>query len=348
MTKPYQRPAAGIGSVRLHLNENTAGCSPRVLDVLRALDCRAAGRYPDYDAAREAASAWFGVGRDKVVLTNGLDEGILAATGVALRDRTSGAEGLGVVPAFEMYEICTRALGAAYRTVPLGTEFVLPYEAIRRAVGPSTRIVFLTNPHNPSGVVTPADRLRCLAREIAPAILFVDEAYAEFAGVTLVDDTVFDELPNLLVGRTFSKAYGLAGLRVGAVLGAARLIRSVREVLPPYSVNAWAAAALPVAIADVAYRDWYLAESAASRAMLADACRRLRLRTWPSAGNFVLMDLGENARPVTEALNGRGIVVRDRSNDVGCAGCVRVTAGLVEDTRRFISELEALLCDAAR
>lgn len=177
-------------------------------------------------------------------------------------------------------------------------------------------------------------------------MLFVDEAYADFSGETLIDDAAFGAFGNLVVGRTFSKSYGLAGLRVGAVIGAAETLAPLRRVVPPYSLNAWAAAALPVAIRDRAYRDWYCAQAAESRALLAAACARLGIETWPSAANFVLARVGPNVAAIVEALAARGVTVRNRSADPGCEGCVRITAGVVDDTRGAIAALEEVLCGA--
>jgi histidinol-phosphate aminotransferase len=335
--------------MRLHLNENTAGCSPAVIDTLRQLGRLEAGFYPDYDIARDAVAALFGVTPDHVLLTNGLDEGILAACATAYRDRTGGIpETLGVTPAFDMYEIYTDALGGRMVTVPLDADFALDAERLRRAITPRTRIVFLANPHNPSGVTIGLDAIRRLARAIAPVTLFVDEAYADFCGQTLIDRATLDANPTLLVGRTFSKAYGIAGLRAGAVIGAPLALAPLRQIVPPYSLNAWATAALPVAIADRNYRDWYIAQAAESRALLSEACARLGLRTWPAAANFVLVRVGPAVANVIAALGARGIRVRDRSNEAGCEQCIRVTAGLVEDTRRLVAALEEVLCDAPR
>ncbi|HET7695028.1 MAG TPA: histidinol-phosphate transaminase [Vicinamibacterales bacterium] len=334
-------------TMRLHLNENTAGCSPAVLEALRALTRQDAGFYPDYDEARAAVAACFGVSPDHVLLTNGLDEGILAAAGAALRERTAAVpNAVGVEPAFDMYEVCTTALGGRMVTVPLGEGFTLDTAAVRAAVTNETRIVFLANPHNPSGVACRLSDLRDLASAIAPVTLFVDEAYADFSGETLIDPDTFRHAPNLVVGRTFSKAYGIAGLRAGAVIGAPSTLGPIARVVPPYSLNAWAAAALPVAVADRAYRDWYLEQSAASRGLLQAACERLGLETWPSRANFLLIRVREPTGDIVSALASRGVVVRDRSRERGCERCIRVTAGLVDDTRRAAAALEEVLCAA--
>lgn len=335
--------------MRLHLNENTAGCSPAVIAALRALDRSAAGFYPDYDAARDAVAGYLGVSPDHVLLTNGLDEGILAIAIMAVRDRTLGVpDFVTVSPAFDMYEIYANALGARLIAVPLGDDLTLSAGTIRAAITPQTRLVIVTNPHNPSGTIVPPDTLRALAREVQPALLLVDEAYAEFAEVSLVDRDLFAAQPNLVVGRTFSKAFGLAGLRAGAVVGHPATIEPMRQAVSPFNLNAWAAAAIPVAIADREYRDWYVAQAAESRTLLADACRRLDLQTWPSAANFLLVRVGDRAQEIVAGLAARDVLVRDRSRDRGCEGCIRVTAGLVEDTRRAIAALEEVVCAARR
>jgi histidinol-phosphate aminotransferase len=332
--------------MRLHLNENTAGCSPAVLQALQRLGRCDVGLYPDYDTAQGAVAGHLGVPADHVLLTNGLDEGILAAAAAACRDRANGVpEALGVAPAFDMYEVSTTAIGGRMVTVPLNDEFELAADDIRAALTPRTRIVFLANPHNPSGRRIPLGILRGLAADVAPALLFADEAYADFAGETLIEPATLAALPNLVVGRTFSKAYGLAGLRAGVVVAAPATLDPMRNVVPPYSLNAWAAAALPVAIEDRAYRDWYLEQAATSRALLADACVRLGVRTWPSAANFILVRVG-NAAAVVGELAARGVRVRDRSAEAGCEQCIRITAGIVEDTRRAIAALEEVLCAA--
>ena len=175
------------------------------METLRALGRADAGFYPDYDEAIGAVARHFDVPTDQVLLTNGLDEGILASIGAAFRDRAGSVpETVGVAPAFDMYEVCTTALGGRMRVAPMNGDFDLDVDAVASVLTPATRIVFLTNPHNPSGRRYELDVLRALARRIAPVALFVDEAYADFTGDSLIDRRIFADLPNLIVGRTFS------------------------------------------------------------------------------------------------------------------------------------------------
>lgn len=349
MSGEYDRPRAERGGIRLHLNENTAGCSPAVLEALRSVTERDAAFYPDYDEAYAAVARTFDVPEDSLVLTNGLDEGILTATGAAFRDRTNGVpEGLGVFPAFDMYEVCTEALGGRMVMLPLESDYAYPWHALRTAVNARTRIVYVTNPHNPTGHTLPLDEIVALARAIAPVMLFVDEAYVDFSGETLLARKTLHELPNMIIGRTFAKAYGLAGVRVGALFGHPDTLAPIRRIVPPYTLNIFATVALPVALADCKYREWYVSQVAESRRLLADACARLGFGASQSAANFMLVNVGARARWLVEALAARQVFVRDRSADPGCPGCIRMTTGLIADTQRLVNAMEEVWCGAPR
>jgi histidinol-phosphate aminotransferase len=339
-TTGYQRPQAGPGGLRLHLNEHTGGCSPRVLERLRALEATAASFYPDYAAAVAATAAWFGMPDDQFVLTNGMDEGIFAATILALRGRADG-EGIVVEPAFEVYDACVQCLSGRVVRVTLREDFNLRAGQVLEVVTPRTRIVFLNTPHNPSGAVIPRAVVEQVAAGAPDAIVFVDEAYVEFAGGSLIEAAPRSR--NILVGRTFAKACGLAGLRLGAVAGPVDVIAALKTIVPPYSINAYGAAALVAALADRDYIEEYVRQSASSREMLYAFCTEHRLHAFPSAANFVLIRVGDRAKALAAALSSRGVFVRDRSDQPGCGGCIRITAGLVEHTQAAIDALEALL-----
>ena len=344
----YERPQAPPAGLRLHLNENTAGCSPRVHAALQRVTREGAAFYPDYDEATAACAARLGVTPGEALLTNGLDEGILAVTLGALRaGRPEGAvEAIIPEPAFDMYAACADA--AAARIVHVGPEPDLgfPLRAVVDAITPRTAVVFLTTPNNPTGVPVTREQILEVAGRARHALVLVDEAYADFAGTTWIGDPALRDLPNVVVGRTFAKAYGLAGLRAGALVGQPATIDALRAVLPPYSVNAYAVAALHAAFDDTDYYEWYLGQVKESRALLTQALSRLGVKFWPSAANFVLAFFGDAAPSVLSGLAQRGIVVRDRSRDPGCQGCIRITAGVVPHTQACVAALEEVLCGA--
>jgi histidinol-phosphate aminotransferase len=344
MKDEYRRPVAAEGGLRLHLNENTAGCSPRVLEAIRALTAEEMAFYPEYDAVVRETAAHLGVPPDWLLLTNGLDEGILAAAVVALQRTPAGdaAEAVVVLPAFEMYAISTRACGGRVVSVQPGPDFSFPIDETIAAITPATRAIFVTSPNNPTGVRVSNDDIRALAGAVpTEALVFVDEAYHDFCGDTFLPH--LSACPNVVVGRTFAKAYGLAALRAGCVLGQPHALASFRRVVPPYSLNVCAAAGLRAALADSGRLDWYVAQSRESRELLYEFCRRRNLIFWESGANFVLVRVGDRSGEVVERLAARGVFVRDRSSDAGCQGTVRITAGVVDHTRACLAALEEVL-----
>lgn len=341
----YEKVITPRTGLRLHLNENTGGCSPAVIDALRGITAESIAFYPDYSEASAAAAWRLGVPEGWLALTNGLDEGILAASIAATRDARGGrTDAIVVVPAFDMQASCADAAGARVIEVPLRRDFSFPTEEIISAVTPATRIVFITNPNNPTGISAPRDSIFRIAAAAPKATVFVDEAYADFSGSSLIGDPTLADHPNVIIGRTFSKAYGLAALRCGALVGAQPRLEAIRRVLPPYNINVATAVALPAALRDCAYYEWYLAQVRESKRLLYATFDRVGVPYWPSDANFVLARCGDRTADICARLAARGIYVRDRSNNPGCAGCVRITAGIVEHTRRCANALEEVLC----
>jgi histidinol-phosphate aminotransferase len=345
MAYEYEKVVTPSSGLRLHLNENTAGCSPKVMAALSALTREDIATYPDYDRTVAATATRLGVDPSELVLTNGLDEGILAASVSALRGTRS--EAIVCVPAFYMYAVCADAAGGQVVNVPINDDFSFPLQTVLQAINPGTRLIFLTNPNNPTGTIIPRDEILAVVRAAPQALVFLDEAYADFARETLIGDAEARALPNLVIGRTFAKAYGLAGLRAGAVVGDPDTLAPFRQIIPPFSLNACAAVALMAAFEDVDYYSWYLDQVNESKALLYTALDRLGVRYWQSAANFVLVDFGDDAARVMEALTAKRIYIRDRSRDPSSPGCVRVTTGVVEHTQAFVNALEEVLCGAA-
>jgi histidinol-phosphate aminotransferase len=352
MSYEYERIATPKVGLRLHLNENTAGCSPKVIAALQGLTRQQAAAYPDYEDVVAATASRLGVSTDEVQLTNGLDEGLLAVSIVTLRshgsvrpqpDLNTSPEAIVVVPAFDMYAACADAAGGRVVEVPLNADFSFPLAAVQRAITPATRLIFLTSPNNPTGLCIPRTDVLEVARSAPDAIVLVDEAYADFAGESLIHDRAARGIPNLLIGRTFAKAYGLAGLRAGALIGSPATLAAIRRVVPPYSLNICATVALAAGLEDVDYYNWYLAEVRASKALLYETLDHRHIQYWPSAANFVLARFGEHASEIVEALKARDVFVRDKSRDPACPGCLRITTGVVEHTRILVDALEEVL-----
>jgi len=344
----YEKPAEMYDGLRLHQNENTAGCSPRVLEALARLTRENLGFYPPYSAATDAAAHYLGVTADRVALVNGLDEGIMGAAIAYLRP-TAGSgvvpEAIVPEPAFEIFRFDTAVAGGRLVQVMPKPDFAFALDEVLAAITPATRIVFITNPNNPTGLPAPFEAIRTIAKRVpTEAIVFVDEAYAEFAGRSFIPE--LPAFPNVVVGRTFSKAFGLAAIRVGAVVGAPGAVDPIRYAVPVYSVNIAAVVALQAALSDTGYLNDYLRQVNESKALVYAACDRLKLTYWPSDANFVLIRVGDRVGEVITGAKARGVFLRNRSSEPGCEGCLRIGAGIVEHTQRGLAALEEALCAA--
>jgi histidinol-phosphate aminotransferase len=335
----YPDPGEGL---RLHLNENTGGCSPRVLAAIQRIQTTDVSTYPSYPELVQACARHFDVDPDWILLTNGLDEGILmAAVGHISRARVQDAETIIPLPAFDPYPNSTAAVGALAVRIPPGPGFVFPTDAVIHAVTPRTRMIFLNTPSNPTGRLIPIPDLQRIAEAAPGAVVLIDEAYIEFGGSTFLPE--LGKYPNVLIGRTFSKAYGLAGMRVGVVIGQPQSLDPVRAVTLPFNINAVAMAATLAALDDRDFLPRYAAQVAESRERLYAACRQLGLEYWESAANFVMVRVGDRVTQVVDALAKRGVHVRDRSKDPVTPGCIRVTAGLLAHTDIAIEALETVM-----
>jgi histidinol-phosphate aminotransferase len=282
----------------------------------------------------EEVSGFLGLDPAQVLLTNGVDEGIHLLCATYL---DPGDEALVVVPTFAMYAIFAQAEGARVVEVRAGDNFTFPAKDLLAQLNPRTRLIAVANPNNPTGAAVAGDVLIQIAQAAPQAALLVDEAYFEFHGETLLDHT--RQIQNLFVARTFSKAYGLAGLRIGVLAGEARQMAMVRRVASPYNVNAAALAVLPEALQDQEYVRRYVAQVLSNREKLQQELDHLGLHCWPSHANFVLVRIGSAHTEFVQALRGGGILVRDRHSDPGCEGCVRLTVGSDEHTQALIGAL---------
>ena len=332
--KEYHPPLGSRDALRLDFNENTFACSPKVREVLAQISAGSLTRYPEREPIEAKVAAYLGLRPEQAVLTNGVDEAIHVLFETFLE---AGDELLLPVPTYAMYEIYVSATDAHSITVLADDDLRFPYDRLIASITPRTKIIAVANPNSPSGTVATRDQLLEIARRAPQAILLVDEAYYHFHGETVMDLIGF--VPNLVVARTFSKAYGLAGLRIGLLAGPVEIMRWIRRVLSPYSVNSVALACLPPALEDEAYLHWYTNEVLAARTEFEAALDALQVRRWPSRANFILVDIGRQHADFVRRMKAAGVLVRDRSSDPGCDGRVRVTIGTREQMQSAIAAL---------
>ena len=336
--KEYHPPLGCRDALRLDFNENTLACSPKVREVLAGISAGNLTRYPEREPIEAIVAAHLGLAAPQVALTNGVDEAIhvLFETFLEACD-----ELLLPVPTYTMYEVYASATDAHVVKVQAADDLQFPFERLVAAITPHTKIIAIANPNSPSGSVATRAQILEIARRAPHALVLVDEAYFHFYGETVAD--LIGTIPNLIVARTFSKAYGLAGLRLGLLAGPAELMRWVRRVLSPYSVNSLALACLPPALEDTVYLDWYVGEVIAARSEFEGVLDTAGVRRWPSQANFVLVEIGARHAEFTRRMRKAGVLVRDRSSDPGCDGRVRITIGTREQMRQATAVLNETL-----
>jgi histidinol-phosphate aminotransferase len=333
------------GSIKLASNENPFGPSPRALaalgDAIGSLH-----RYPDGSGfyLRRALAERIGVSADAIILGNGSNDIIELAARAFLRP---GVDAVMAEQAFVIYEMVVQATGATPRPVPL-RNYTHDLEAIARAITPATRLIFLANPNNPTGTIYRRDEWEDFLEEVPQRVLIIaDDAYADYVEDPAYPDSLAYQRRGrlLLTLRTFSKIYGLAGLRIGYGVGPLEVVAVLNRIRQPFNVNSLAQVAALAALEDTEHVARTRTNNREGLAYLRDACRRLGRPCVPSWANFVLIDVGDAAR-VYDALLRRGVIVRPM--DVyNLPHHLRVTVGTPAENARFVESLTAVL-DASK
>lgn len=336
--KEYHPPLGDRSGLRLDFNENTFACSPRVLDALGRISRSDLTRYPEREPVEHRVAQHLGLDPAQVLLTNGVDEAIHVLCQTYLEAET---EMLLPVPTYSMYEVYASGTPSQVVPIPAESGFRFPLESLLAAITPATRLIAIANPNSPTGQAVQREELLRVIEAAPRAAVLVDEAYFHFFGESVLD--LVGKFPNVIVARTFSKAYGLAGLRLGVLCAAEEQMQWMRRAISPYSVNSVALACLAAALEDEEYLRWYVDEVLASRALFEANLARMGVPFWASRANFVLVYIGAEHRAFVDAMRARGVLVRDRSNDPGCDGCVRITAGTREHTQQGLAALEEAL-----
>jgi histidinol-phosphate aminotransferase len=334
----YHPPLAEREVLRLDFNENTFAPSPRVIERLKEITSAGLTKYPEREPGERVAAAHFGLEANQVLLTNGVDEAIHLVCAAFLEPED---EAVIATPGFFMYEVSIAMMTSGLRKVQADASLQFPYERLLESINEKTKLIIVASPNNPTGAIVSREHLRAIAAAAPHAVLMVDEAYFHFHGESMMADIA--TIPNLLVARTFSKAYGLANLRIGLLAGSAGLMQYVRKVSSPYNVNGVALDCLPVALADDAYLTWYAEQVNVGRERTMEALQEMGVSFFPSHANFVLMKIGPKHAELVKAMRRRGVLLRDRSSDPGCDGFVRITIGIEEHVTVGLAALKASL-----
>ncbi|MFH1996717.1 MAG: histidinol-phosphate transaminase [Candidatus Omnitrophota bacterium] len=333
----------GLSSVaKLASNENALGPSPMAVRAARKA-LTGVHRYPDgasYYLKKDLAKA-LGLQKDNIAVGNGSDELIVLAARAFLEKND---EVVIAKPTFLIYEIASKIAGAKIRSVPL-KDFRYDLKAMKSAVGRKTKMVFIANPDNPTGTFVTKRELKAFFKGLSNnVVVFIDEAYYEFANKNREYPNGLDYVtrPNVIVSRTFSKAYGLSGLRVGYGIGSKEMIGCIERVREPFNVNIVAQAAARAALKDSAFLKKTIAHVRREKEHLYREFSLLGLKYVPSAANFVLINAERPSYHIFEELMKRGYIVRDMGA-WGFKTLIRVTVGTKRENRGFIKALREVL-----
>jgi len=337
--RPYHPPLEGRGGkMRLDFNENPAGCPPEVRRALARLSADEIAMYPEQETTRKDLARFFGVNVEEMLLANGTDEALhlIVNTFVDAEGAVLLAE-----PTFAMYRFYAELGGARIQALRYDRDLKFPVEETIRALRRHPRVLFIANPNNPTGSIVSLEELKIILKAAKRTMVVVDEAYFEFSGQTALP--WIGRHKNLIVTRTFSKAAGLAGLRLGCLFANREVAAHLRKAQSPYPVNVAALVAAQALAPEKQYMARTLEEFRRSREELVRGLAQLKLRQFPSAANFVLVDAGKRAKTIVAGLARRKILIRDRSHDFGGAGYVRITIGTRAQTRAMLRALKEVL-----
>jgi histidinol-phosphate aminotransferase len=332
--KTYEAPAEGrADKIRLDFNENTTGCSAAARNALARLTAKQIATYPEYEASARKIARYFHVDPEELLLTNGGDDALRVFFDTFVEPRTNV---LICEPTFPMYRYYAEIAGARVQTLRYGANMEFPLLEALTALREKPRVFFLANPNNPTGTFVNRSAVRRLLRAATHSVVVLDEAYAEFSPESAVP--WIRRYPHLFVARTFSKAEGLAGLRLGAVIGRRDSLAFVRRAMPPYPVNT---AALVAGVAAVEGRRSiarYVRDVKRFRTWFAGELQKRDVRVYPSSANFLLADFGKSGPAFFRKLARHDILVRERSHDLG-PGFARITIGTHSELKKLLQIL---------
>jgi histidinol-phosphate aminotransferase len=287
--------------------------------------------YPEYERGTRRLARHFRVAYEELLLTNGGDDALRLFFDAFV---DAGTTAVIIEPTFPMYRYWGEVAGAKIEVQRYGLNMEFPLEGVLNALALKPRVLFVCNPNNPTGTLLEITVIEKILQAATHTAVVLDEAYAEFSGLTVIP--LIHQYPQLFVARTFSKAAGLAGLRLGAVIACEESLAILRRATAPFPVNVAALTAAEAAVGDPKTMKLYVKNMLRTRAWFEKELHKLEVRTWPSAGNFLLADFGPGGSEMCSQLQAKhGVLLRDRAKEIG-PGIVRVSIGTQKEMERLL------------
>jgi len=339
----YSPPTSGRAKkLRLDFNENTIGCSPKVIDALKQMNNNDLSVYPEYSSFKKILKEYAGFSEDEILLSNGSDDGIKTIISTFME---KGEEIIIPTPSFAMFKFYASIEDAKITEILYNEDLTFPTGRVLDAINEDTKIVVMVNPNNPTGTpILEEDIIKIVQKaQENDAIALIDEAYYEFYESSSAN--LLKEYDNVIVTRTFSKAFGLAGLRLGYILSNKTNIAALAKESSPYGVNTLALIAGEAALSDMDFVQNYVSEIKENKKCVENKLADLGIITFPSSANFIIAKFGDNCGEICDSLKEKGILVRNRTNDPLLKGCIRITIGTKEQCEQLLTELTQILSE---
>jgi histidinol-phosphate aminotransferase len=337
--EPYSPPISSrCNFIRLDFNENFSGCSPFAIEVLKTITRDEVSMYPDYNELRNDIAKLNNIDPSKILPINAGDEGIMLMMNTFLEKNDKI---LLPTPTFAMFKFYAQINDANIVEVKYNEDLSFPIINLLEKIDDKTKLIILVNPNNPTGTSIKKEDIIRILNKAKNSIVFLDEAYFDFTKNTCID--LIDKYDNLVILRSFSKAYGLAGLRLGYLISCEDNIKIFQKVNSPYSISFIANKLLKAAIQDKDYVENYICEIKDNKNFLYEEFEKLKIKYFKGDANFFLADFGTNYNLVYQKLKENNILVRDRNTYV--KNTLRITVGTKQQCKLLINILKKILLE---
>jgi len=323
--------------IRLDLNENAWGCSPKILQTIRHASLSDISLYPAYDSLINKLAQFYQVGQDKVIISNGADDSIRCVFDCFVE---AGDEILLPVPNYGMFDIFSRIRGSKTIELLYNEDFSFPTQKLLDLISQKVKLIIIVNPANPLGTVIAEQDLLEILETASNSLVLLDETYFHFTGKTYLP--LIEQFDNLIIVQTFSKAYGLTGLRLGMLFSTAQNIHNLSKINLPFAVNKLALKAGQVALEDQDFINQVVKNVAVETEFLQKELQKLGIETRAGKTNFLLMKIGGRADDVYQQLQSRGILLRNLSKYPLLHGYLRISIGKREDNLKLVDQLRQI------
>jgi len=324
--------------IKLDLNENLMGCSLKVIEALKKVTYDEISMYPEYDTFMNKLASYLNLEPNNLMLTNGADEALRVIMDTYL-DKSD--EIIIPIPTFYIFESYSEIIGAKKKFVYYNDDLSFPVESILEKINDNTKMIAIVNPNNPTGTLVERQAIIGILEKAKNSIVLIDEAYFQFSNKSCRD--LINSYNNLIIVQTFSKGFGLAGVRLGYIISNEDVIQNLKKIVLPFEVNVLSIIAGSAALDDLDFVDHYVSLVRDNRSYLLSELNKIGVKTYPSDANFIVANFGENLDVVFKKLNDKNILVNNVSGLPLLDGCLRIAVGTKNQMETLIHEIKDVL-----